>query len=68
MRTNLKVLRVKNHLSQEEAAEKLAVTRATYSSVEGGTRAGSQKFWRKVQETFDVPDADMWPLMKNDSN
>lgn len=66
MRTNLKVLRVKENLSQGEAAEKLGFTRATYSSIEGGTRAGSQKFWCKVQETFNVPDADMWPLMKNE--
>lgn len=65
MRTNLKVLRVQKQLSQEDAAEKLGCTRATYSAVEGGARAGSQKFWQNVQNAFNVPDADMWPLMKN---
>lgn len=66
MRTKLKLVRVAAHMSQEEAAEQLGCTRATYQAVEGGSRTGSQKFWRSVQETFEIPDANMWLLMKND--
>ena len=66
MRTNLKLFRVKNNLSQLQMAEKLNCTRATYSSIECGSRDGRQSFWKGLQSAFAIPDANMWELMQND--
>lgn len=65
-RTNLKVLRVRNNLSQQEMAERLGCTRATYQAVENGQRTGSQRFWTAVHDKFMIPDCEMWELMKDE--
>ncbi|NLC25587.1 MAG: helix-turn-helix domain-containing protein [Fastidiosipila sp.] len=65
-RTNLKVLRVRNSLSQQEMAERLNCTRATYAAIEVGQRDGSKRFWTSVQDKFMIPDCEMWGLMKVD--
>ena len=65
MRTELKVLRIKNHLTQTQLAEKLGVSYATYNLVEQGKRKGSVEFWGKVQQVFNLTDADMWQLYAN---
>ncbi len=68
-RTNLKVFRVKLHLSQTEMAEKIgSYKRQTYAAVENGKRDPRQKFWDDLQKAFCVPDADMWELQKNDKD
>lgn len=64
MRTNLKLLRVKHELSQLQMAEKLGVGRTTYVAIEKGQRDGSMGFWQTVQNVFNIPDAEMWGLMK----
>ena len=66
MRTNLKVFRVKLKLSQEEMAKKIGCTRATYAAIENGTRNGRHVFWKKLQAAFDIPENEMWELMKID--
>ena len=66
MRVNLKVFRIKNHLSQTEMGEKIGCTRATYASIENGSRAGRQEFWKAMQAAFDLPDSEMWLLMKDE--
>ena len=66
-RTNLKVFRVAHKLKQEEIAEMLGVSRATYSYVERGERGGTQAFWGTLQSVFSVPDEDMYALMKLDA-
>lgn len=66
MRTNLKIFRIKQHLSQFEISEKLGCSRATYAAIENGARCGRQSFWKELQKTFQLPDSDMWDLMKND--
>lgn len=65
-RTNLRVFRVKHKLSQNEIAEKLGCVRSTYTAIENGKRNGKQNFWSTLQKTFDVPEVDMWELMKID--
>lgn len=65
MRTDLKVLRIKHHLTQAQLAEKLGVSYATYNLIEQGKRKGSVEFWRKIQNTFNLADADMWQLYTN---
>ena len=47
-------------------AEKIGVSRATYGYVENGNRSGNAEFWGNLQKAFDVPDEDMYKLMKLD--
>lgn len=63
-RRNLKVLRVKHGLNQGEMAQRLGVSRSSYSDIESGKRNCSPAFMRKLQTAFDIPDADMWALTK----
>ena len=67
MRTNLKLFRVKQHLTQEEMADRLGCARVTYSAIEKGTRNGRDYFWNALQQSFDIPDEDMWLLKKKDN-
>lgn len=67
MRTNLKLFRVKHHLTQEAMAAKIGCTRVTYAAIEGGTRNGRDYFWVALQKAFAIPDADMWELKKKDN-
>lgn len=66
MRTNLKLFRVKQCLSQDEIAAKIGCTRATYSSVESGKRDGRLAFWHDLQKAFNIPDSAMWALLRNE--
>ena len=66
MRTNLKLFRVKNGLSQEDIAFKIGCGRATYASVETGKRNGTNSFWLALQKAFSIPDSEMWGLIKRD--
>lgn len=67
MRTNLKLLRVKHHLTQAKMAKKIGCTRCTYATIESGARNGRDFFWISLQKAFNVPDADMWELKKKDN-
>lgn len=66
MRTNLKILRVKNNLTQEDMANKIGCSRVAYSNIERGIRQGSASVWNSVQQVFNIKDEDMWELMKNE--
>lgn len=66
MRTNLKVFRVKRNLSQEQMADKIGCNRVTYSAIENGRRNGKQSFWVAFQKAFDIPDNEVWQLIKNE--
>lgn len=66
MRINLKVFRTKEQLSQGEIAEKVGYSRTAYTAIENGSREGKMEFWDTLQKAFDIPDADMWDLMKNE--
>ena len=59
-RHNLKVLRVKHNLTQQQLAVQLGVSVATYNLVENGTRRGSQDFWLKLQQLMNLEDGDAW--------
>lgn len=63
-RRNLTVLRAKHSLTRAKMADKIGVSRSTYSDIENGKRSCSQKFLLKLQVAFDIPDADMWELTK----
>jgi len=65
MRTELKILRIKHRLTQAELAEKVGVSYATYNLIEQGKRKGSTEFWAKLQQIFNITDAEMWQLYAN---
>lgn len=65
--TELKVLRARRNLSQEEAAAMLGVSRQVYSSVERGSRKGTPELWQRIQECYSLTDAEVWRIMTNDS-
>lgn len=63
-RINLKMFRVGFDLTQEEFADRIGVERGTYTAIENGTRNGTHEFWNKLQTAFNVPDSNMWGLMR----
>ena len=63
-RHNLYVFRHDHRLTQTEMSKKCGVSRATYAFIERGERSGTSEFWSKLQQSFNVPDADMYPLQK----
>lgn len=65
MRTELKVLRVKNQLTQKELADKVGVSLTTYNLIENGSRRGSVKFWQTLQQEFNLEDGEVWKLQQN---
>ncbi len=62
---NLKILRVRKNLTQAELAEKVGVSNPTYNLIEQGKRKGSIEFWVKLQQVFNLSDAEMWQLYSN---
>lgn len=66
MRTNLKLLRIRNHLTQDQMAVECGISRVTYSAIEIGQRRGGAEFWQAVQNRFGIADAEMWGLTKDE--
>ena len=66
MRTELKLLRVSKHLTQEQMAERVGKSREVYRKIENGITQGDVAFWAAVQNAFDIPDEQMYKLMKCD--
>lgn len=56
MLTNLKMLRAKYNLNQNEMAKKGGVTRPAYSYIENGKSKGSMSFWLKLEAAFPEDD------------
>ena len=63
-RHNLFMFRCNMRLTQAEMAAKLGVSRATYSFIERGHRSGTADFWAKFKRVFNIPDSEMYSLMK----
>lgn len=63
-RRNLTVLRAKHGLTRQGMADRIGVSRSSYSDIENGKRGCSQSFLDKLQVAFEIPDADMWELTK----
>lgn len=66
MRNGLYMFRHSKRLSQQEMANAIGCSRATYSSIECGSRNGTMTFWKKLQRAFDIADADIGGLMRVD--
>lgn len=63
--TSLKILRVRNGLSQEEMARKLTMSRQAYAKIENGLGNGNITFWSKVQRVFNISSEEMWDLIND---
>ena len=66
MRTNLKVFRTQQKMTQSEFAKAVGCSLSQYGMIEQGRRDGKQSFWTKLQTTFNIPDSKMWELVKLD--
>ena len=66
-RRNLKIFRVRRGLTQEEIAREIGVCRSTYAEIETGKRECNTRFLKKLQNVYEIPDAEMWALTKNHS-
>lgn len=62
MRHDLKVFRVSHNLTQNEMADKLAVSVSTYNLVENGKRRGSEDFWLRLKNQFNLTGEQVWNL------
>lgn len=67
-RTNLKIFRVKKQMTQEEFSKRIGYRRQTYAAIENGKRDGRQTFWKDLQNAFNIPDGEIWELMKIDKD
>lgn len=68
MRTELRVFRVRQKMTQAQFAEKIGVGRALYAAVENGSRNGTLAFWQKFKKTFDIPESEIWRYTQNDED
>lgn len=66
MRNGLYLFRHKMRLNQQEMADKIGCSRATYSSIETGSRNGRVKFWEDLKKAFNLTDAEKGELMKKE--
>jgi len=49
-------IRLEHNWSQRELAEKVGVSRSTYTKIESGMCRGSEDFWKKITHIFGVSD------------
>ena len=64
MRNALYMFRHKMRLSQQNMADEIGCSRATYAAVENGDRTGSGRFWANLQKAFNISDTEIGGLMK----
>lgn len=62
---SLKIIRVKNGLTQEEMARKLGMSRQNYGLIETGKAPGNIRFWSKLQKTFNLSGEEMWSVISD---
>lgn len=67
MRTEkMKILRINNHMTQSDVAEKIGISLSLYNLIENGKRVGSIETWKKIQKLFSLSDKEMWSIMKDE--
>ena len=66
MRKNLYMFRHGLGLTQQEMADKIGCSRATYSAIEKGKQNGRVQFWEDVKTAFNITDAKKGELMKKE--
>lgn len=68
MRTELRVFRVRQKMTQGQFAEKIGVGRALYGAIENGSRNGTLAFWEQFKTAFNIPESDIWRYTQNDED
>jgi transcriptional regulator with XRE-family HTH domain len=63
MRNNLYMFRHERRLSQQEMADVIGCSRATYAAIEAGKQDGRMKFWDGLKNGFGLTDAQKGVLM-----
>ena len=63
--TNLREMRESFGLTQQEAAERIGVSKQCWSRIETGARKGSLKTWMAIRLAFRVPRRELLPLYSN---
>lgn len=66
MRTNLKIFRIKQKLTQHQMSAKLGYEHAYFGHVERGHQDGSADFWERLQKTFGLTDNELQELKERD--
>lgn len=65
MRTELKVLRVRQNLTQREMAARLGITTANYCLIENGRSGGSRSTWDKLKRAFGLSASELIRLKED---
>lgn len=55
-RKNLVQARLERHLSHRQIAEYAGCSRSSYTKIESGIAKGSNIFWHKMEELFNLPE------------
>lgn len=61
----LRLLRLKNGLSQKETAAKIGFNAQYFSRVERGMIDGSIEFWRNLKTVFHLSAFEVWAMIDN---
>ena len=64
MKSKLKNIREAMGVSQDKTAEKCGISHIMYQSMEQVRRKGSFRTWKKIQEVLEIPDEDMWDVIR----
>ena len=68
-RTELKLFRIRQGLSQEGMAKRIGYNRNTYAAIERGERDGRPRFWERIRTEFDLRESELKELKrKNDES
>ena len=49
-------------ITQAEMAERIGISTGSYSLIENGKRHGSNRTWKRIQELFNLTDAEVWRM------
>lgn len=58
-------LRKKKNLTQVQAAQRAGIPINVYQRIEEGKNKGKIDTWDRIQEFYEVPDEEMWKVIKN---
>ena len=64
-REKLRKARVLKGCTQRDVAEGIGTSQNVYSRIERGLMDGGVRHWKSIQRFFDLPNSDVWELMKD---
>lgn len=54
--------------TQQDMAVRLGMTESGYRAIETGRRDGTIETWRKIQKILQIPNEEVWEMMKGTKN